>query len=147
MWPPDPRRRVMRDVPVNEAALAVDNMRVPFQYLKQHVVAGLLSMRNALVARAKKLGQGASPDVRHVTTGDEAERRATERALVDNMKEAYVSVLAPSQLGVGISEWDSMLIPWRPPYRREAGPRAVIVHTDLRNTYNELAEGLLPAYD
>eukprot|EP00873_Tetraselmis_striata_P026194 jgi/Tetstr1/446458/TSEL_033999.t1 len=40
----------------------------------------------------------------------EAERRAVaERAVVDNMKEAYVSL----------------------------GPRAVIVHTDLRNAYNE----------
>eukprot|EP00873_Tetraselmis_striata_P036094 jgi/Tetstr1/456358/TSEL_043093.t1 len=29
----------------------------------------------------------------------EVERRAAERAAVDNMKEAYVSVLAPSQLG------------------------------------------------
>eukprot|EP00873_Tetraselmis_striata_P033042 jgi/Tetstr1/453306/TSEL_040298.t1 len=40
----------------------------------------------------------------------EAERRAAERAVADNMKEAYVSVLAPSQLGVGISAGDSMLI-------------------------------------
>eukprot|EP00873_Tetraselmis_striata_P042218 jgi/Tetstr1/462482/TSEL_007473.t1 len=40
----------------------------------------------------------------------EAERRAAERAEAGNMKEAYVSVLAPSQLGVGIPAGDSMLI-------------------------------------
>eukprot|EP00873_Tetraselmis_striata_P019595 jgi/Tetstr1/439859/TSEL_028270.t1 len=62
-----------------------------------------------LVAPVKKLGEGRAPDVRPVAVG-EAERRAAERAVVDNMKEAYVSVLAPSQLGVGIPVGDSMLI-------------------------------------
>eukprot|EP00873_Tetraselmis_striata_P027724 jgi/Tetstr1/447988/TSEL_035292.t1 len=62
-----------------------------------------------LVAPVKKLGEGRAPDVRPVAVG-EAERRAAERAVVDNMKEAYVSVLAPSQLGVGIPAGDSVLI-------------------------------------
>eukprot|EP00873_Tetraselmis_striata_P005293 jgi/Tetstr1/425557/TSEL_015980.t1 len=56
----------------------------------------------------KKLGEGGAPDVRHVAVG-EAERRSAERAVVDNMKDAYVSVLAPSLLGVGISAEDSVL--------------------------------------
>eukprot|EP00873_Tetraselmis_striata_P008331 jgi/Tetstr1/428595/TSEL_018587.t1 len=62
-----------------------------------------------LVAHVKKLGEGRAPDVRPVAVG-EAERRAAERAVVDNMKEAYVSVLAPSQLGVGIPAGDTVLI-------------------------------------
>eukprot|EP00873_Tetraselmis_striata_P000366 jgi/Tetstr1/420630/TSEL_011718.t1 len=40
---------------------------------------------------------------RCMESGNEAERRVAERAVVDNMKETYVSMLAPSQLGVGIS--------------------------------------------
>eukprot|EP00873_Tetraselmis_striata_P012696 jgi/Tetstr1/432960/TSEL_022297.t1 len=41
----------------------------------------------------------------------DAERRAAEWAVVDNTKEAYVSlVLAPSRLDVGISAVDSVLI-------------------------------------
>eukprot|EP00873_Tetraselmis_striata_P006851 jgi/Tetstr1/427115/TSEL_017318.t1 len=40
-----------------------------------------------LVAPVKKLGEGRAPDVRPVAVG-EAERRAAERAVVDNMKEA-----------------------------------------------------------
>eukprot|EP00873_Tetraselmis_striata_P024390 jgi/Tetstr1/444654/TSEL_032502.t1 len=67
----------------------------------------------------------------------EAELRAAERAVVDNMKEAYVSVLAPSQLGVGISAGDSMLIHGVRLIAEKLGPRAVIVQTDLRNAYNE----------
>eukprot|EP00873_Tetraselmis_striata_P038935 jgi/Tetstr1/459199/TSEL_004643.t1 len=67
----------------------------------------------------------------------EAERRAAERAVVDNMKEAYVSVLAPSQLGVGISAGDSILIHGVRLIAEKLGPRAVIVHTDLLNAYNE----------
>eukprot|EP00873_Tetraselmis_striata_P009871 jgi/Tetstr1/430135/TSEL_019968.t1 len=44
-----------------------------------------------LVAPVKKLAEGrAAPDVRHVAAG-ETERRAAERAVVGNMKEAYVS--------------------------------------------------------
>eukprot|EP00873_Tetraselmis_striata_P017496 jgi/Tetstr1/437760/TSEL_026414.t1 len=62
-----------------------------------------------LVAPVKKLGESGAPDVRPVAVG-EAERRATELAGVDNIKEAYVSVLVPSQLGFGISAGDSMLI-------------------------------------
>eukprot|EP00873_Tetraselmis_striata_P006463 jgi/Tetstr1/426727/TSEL_001664.t1 len=89
-----------------------------------------------LVAHVKKLGEGRAPDVRFVAVG-EAERRAAERAVVDNMKEAYVSVLAPSQLGVGISAGDSMLIHGVRLIAEKLGPRAVIVHTDLRNAYNE----------
>eukprot|EP00873_Tetraselmis_striata_P026819 jgi/Tetstr1/447083/TSEL_034521.t1 len=88
-----------------------------------------------LVAPVEKLGEGRAPDVRHVAVG-EAERRATERAVVDNMKEAYVSVLAPSQLGVGISAGDLMLI-HGVRLIEKLGPRAVIVHNDLRNAYNE----------
>eukprot|EP00873_Tetraselmis_striata_P005469 jgi/Tetstr1/425733/TSEL_016153.t1 len=89
-----------------------------------------------LVAPVKKLGEGRAPDVRHVAVG-EAERRAAERAVVDNMKEAYVSVLAPSQLGVGIPAGDSVLIHGVRLIAEKLGPRAVIVHTDLRNAYNE----------
>eukprot|EP00873_Tetraselmis_striata_P045894 jgi/Tetstr1/466158/TSEL_010719.t1 len=89
-----------------------------------------------LVAPVKKLGEGRAPDVRPVAVG-EAERRAAERAVVDNMKEAYVSVLAPSQLGVGIPAGDSMLIHGVRLIAEKLGPRAVIVHTDLRNAYNE----------
>eukprot|EP00873_Tetraselmis_striata_P000174 jgi/Tetstr1/420438/TSEL_011552.t1 len=55
----------------------------------------LLFASARLVAPVKKLGEGRAPDVRPVAVG-EAERRAAERAVVDNMKEAYVSVLAPS---------------------------------------------------
>eukprot|EP00873_Tetraselmis_striata_P026725 jgi/Tetstr1/446989/TSEL_034447.t1 len=89
-----------------------------------------------LVALVKKLGEGRASDVRHVAVG-EAERRAAERAVVDNMKEAYVSVLAPSQLGVGIPASDSMLIHVVRLIAEKLGPRAVIVHTDLRNAYNQ----------
>eukprot|EP00873_Tetraselmis_striata_P011703 jgi/Tetstr1/431967/TSEL_021444.t1 len=89
-----------------------------------------------LVAPVKKLGEGRAPDVRPVAVG-EAERRAAERAVVDNMKEAYVSVLAPSQLGVGIPAGDSVLIHGVRLIAEKLGPRAVIVHTDLRNAYNE----------
>eukprot|EP00873_Tetraselmis_striata_P003206 jgi/Tetstr1/423470/TSEL_014151.t1 len=89
-----------------------------------------------LVAHVKKLGEGRAPDVRPVVVG-EAERRAAERAVVDNMKEAYVPVLAPSQLGVGISAGDSMLIHGVRLIAEKLGPRAAIVHTDLRNAYNE----------
>eukprot|EP00873_Tetraselmis_striata_P004007 jgi/Tetstr1/424271/TSEL_014840.t1 len=86
-----------------------------------------------LVAPVKKLGEGRAPDVRRVAVG-EAERRAAERAVVDNMKAAYVSVLAPSQLGAGI---DSVLIHGVRLIAEKLGPRAAIVHTDLRNAYNE----------
>eukprot|EP00873_Tetraselmis_striata_P040362 jgi/Tetstr1/460626/TSEL_005824.t1 len=59
-----------------------------------------------LVAHAKKLSEGGALDVRPMAVR-EAERRAAERAaVVDNMKEAYVSVLSPSQLGLGISAGD-----------------------------------------
>eukprot|EP00873_Tetraselmis_striata_P013109 jgi/Tetstr1/433373/TSEL_022658.t1 len=112
------------DIPIDEAALTVDR-RVPYQQLKQHVAAGPSGMRNESLARwfnrlfasarlvtpVKKLGEDGGPDVRPVAVG-EAKRRAAERAVVDKMKEAYVSAyeLAPSQLGVGISAGDSMLI-------------------------------------
>eukprot|EP00873_Tetraselmis_striata_P001906 jgi/Tetstr1/422170/TSEL_013023.t1 len=89
-----------------------------------------------LVAPVKKLGEGRAPDVRPVAVG-EAERRAAERAVVDNMKEAYVSVLAPSLLGVAIPAGDYVLIHGVRLIAEKLGPRAVIVHTDLRNAYNE----------
>eukprot|EP00873_Tetraselmis_striata_P001328 jgi/Tetstr1/421592/TSEL_012536.t1 len=89
-----------------------------------------------LVAHIKKLGEGRVPDVRPVAVG-EAERRAAERAVVDNMKEACVSVLAPSQLSVGVPAGDSMLIHGVRLIAEKLGPRAVIVHTDPRNAYNE----------
>eukprot|EP00873_Tetraselmis_striata_P027828 jgi/Tetstr1/448092/TSEL_035391.t1 len=87
-----------------------------------------------LVAPVKKPGEGRAPDVRHVAVGD-AERRAAERAVVDNMKETYMSVLAPSQLGVGISAGDSMLTHGVRLIAEKLGPRAAIAHTDLRNAY------------
>eukprot|EP00873_Tetraselmis_striata_P019468 jgi/Tetstr1/439732/TSEL_028151.t1 len=86
--------------------------------LKQHVAAGTSGMRNeylrCLVGEyALASGPAAVYAISEVTPMylqvGEAERRAAERAVVDNMKEAYVSVLAPSQLGVGISAGDSML--------------------------------------
>eukprot|EP00873_Tetraselmis_striata_P041668 jgi/Tetstr1/461932/TSEL_007010.t1 len=68
----------------------------------------------------------------------EAERRASaERAVVDNMKEAYVSVFEPSQLGVGTSAGDFVLIHGFCLVAEKLGPRAVIFHTDLRNAHNE----------
>eukprot|EP00873_Tetraselmis_striata_P011902 jgi/Tetstr1/432166/TSEL_021623.t1 len=70
-------------------------------------------------------------------SGRRTERRAAERPVVDNMKEGYVSVLAPSQLGVGIPAGDSMLIHGVRLIAEKLGPRTVIVHTDLRNAYNE----------
>eukprot|EP00873_Tetraselmis_striata_P008213 jgi/Tetstr1/428477/TSEL_018488.t1 len=57
---------------------------------------------------------------------NEAERRAAERAVVDNMKDAYVSVLAPSQLSVDISAGDSVPIHCVGPIAEKLGPRAVI---------------------
>eukprot|EP00873_Tetraselmis_striata_P024434 jgi/Tetstr1/444698/TSEL_032546.t1 len=126
------------DIPVDEATLTVD-MRVPYQQLKQHVAAGPPGMRNeylrCLVGEYAP-GVRARGSPRHVGVG-EAERRAAERAVVDNMKEAYVSVLAPSQLGVGIPAGDSVLIHGVRLIAEKLGPRAVIVHTDLRNAYNE----------
>eukprot|EP00873_Tetraselmis_striata_P040610 jgi/Tetstr1/460874/TSEL_006032.t1 len=101
------------DIPVDESALTVD-MRVPYQQLKQNVAAGPSGMRNEYLRCL-----------------------LAERAVVDNMNEAYVSVLAPSQLGVGISLGDSMLIHGVQLIAEKLGPRAVIVHTDLRNAYNE----------
>eukprot|EP00873_Tetraselmis_striata_P023635 jgi/Tetstr1/443899/TSEL_031851.t1 len=88
------------------------------------------------VAPVKKLGEGRAPDVRPVAVG-EAERRAAERAMVDNMKEPCVSVLALSQLGVGIPAGDFMLIHGVRLIAEKLGPHAVIVHTDIRNAYNE----------
>eukprot|EP00873_Tetraselmis_striata_P019442 jgi/Tetstr1/439706/TSEL_028125.t1 len=133
------------DIPVDEAALTVD-MRDPYQQLKHHVAARPSGMRNeylrCLVCEyASASGHAAVRAMSEVASmyfqvGD-AERRAAERAMVDNMKEAYVSVLAPSQLGVGISAGDSMLIHGVRLIAEKLDPRAVIVHTDLRNAYNE----------
>eukprot|EP00873_Tetraselmis_striata_P008327 jgi/Tetstr1/428591/TSEL_018584.t1 len=133
------------DIPVDEAALTVD-MRVPFQQLKQHVAAAPSGMRNEYLrclvgeyapasglAAVRAMSEVASM---YLQVG-EAERRAAERAVVDNMKEAYVSVLAPSQLGVGIPAGDSVLIHGVRLIAEKLGSRAVIVHTDLRNAYNE----------
>eukprot|EP00873_Tetraselmis_striata_P028596 jgi/Tetstr1/448860/TSEL_036086.t1 len=78
-----------------------------------------------LVAPVKKLGEGGAPDMRLVPVG-EAERCAAERAMVDNMKEACSSVLAPSQLGVGISAGDSMLIHGVRLISEKLGPLGVI---------------------
>eukprot|EP00873_Tetraselmis_striata_P010732 jgi/Tetstr1/430996/TSEL_020750.t1 len=90
-----------------------------------------------LVAPAKKLGENGAPNVRPVAVGEAERRAAAERAVVDNMKEAYLSVLAPSQLGVGIPVGDYMLIHGFRFIAEKLGPRAVIVHTDLRNAYDE----------
>eukprot|EP00873_Tetraselmis_striata_P029135 jgi/Tetstr1/449399/TSEL_036494.t1 len=121
-------------IPVDEAALAVDMLRVPYQQLKQRMAAGASCMRNDYLRCL--LGEDRAPDARQVTVG-EAERRAAERAVVDNMKEAYVVVLATSHLGVGISAGDSVLVHGVRLIAEKLGPRAVIVHTDLRNVYNE----------
>eukprot|EP00873_Tetraselmis_striata_P006874 jgi/Tetstr1/427138/TSEL_017327.t1 len=59
-----------------------------------------------------------------------ADQRAAVPAVVDHMKEAYVSVLAPSQLSVCISAWDSVLIHDVRLIAEKLGPpQAVIVHT------------------
>eukprot|EP00873_Tetraselmis_striata_P046331 jgi/Tetstr1/466595/TSEL_011083.t1 len=71
------------------------------------------------------------------------ERLTEERAVVGNMKEAYVSVLAPSQLGVGITAGDSVLIHGVRLIAEKLGPRAVIVHTNLRNACNEAWRGTI----
>eukprot|EP00873_Tetraselmis_striata_P005474 jgi/Tetstr1/425738/TSEL_016158.t1 len=127
------------DIPVDEAALTVD-MRVPYQQLKQQVAAGPSAMRNkylrCLVGEYAPASGPAAVRAMSPTFG-EAERIAAERAVVDNMKEAYVSVLAPSQLSVGIPTGDSMLIHGVRLIAEKLSPRAVIVHTDLRNAYNE----------
>eukprot|EP00873_Tetraselmis_striata_P007322 jgi/Tetstr1/427586/TSEL_017711.t1 len=83
-----------------------------------------------LVAHVKKLGEGRAPDVRPVAVG-EAERRAAERAVVDNMKEAYVSVLAPSQLVVGIPAGDSVLIHGVRLIAEKLGSRRTVGHDFL----------------
>eukprot|EP00873_Tetraselmis_striata_P002943 jgi/Tetstr1/423207/TSEL_001327.t1 len=128
------------DIPVDEAGLTVD-MRVPYQQLKPHVAAEPSGMRNenlrCLVGEyAPASGHAAVRAMSEVASMclqvGEAERRAAERAVVDNMKGAYVSVLAPSQLGVGICAVDYVLI-----HAEKLGPRAVIIYTDLRNAYNE----------
>eukprot|EP00873_Tetraselmis_striata_P025543 jgi/Tetstr1/445807/TSEL_033448.t1 len=98
-----------------------------------HVAKRRLFASARLVASVKKQGEGGPPDVRLVAVG-EAERRAAERAVVDNMKHEYVLVLAPFQLGAR----DSVLIhDVRLIAKELLGPRAVIVHTDLRNDYSE----------
>eukprot|EP00873_Tetraselmis_striata_P016615 jgi/Tetstr1/436879/TSEL_025655.t1 len=105
------------EIPVDEAASTVD-MLVPYQQLKQNVTAGPSGMRDEylgcllfasarLVAPVKKLGKGGRP-VRPMAVGETAERRAAERAVIDNIKKASV-VRVPS----------------------------FIAHTDLRNAYNE----------
>eukprot|EP00873_Tetraselmis_striata_P000464 jgi/Tetstr1/420728/TSEL_011811.t1 len=126
------------DIPVDEAALTVDicacrtnkSSSTPPGWFN-----GLFASAR-LVAHVKKLGEGRAPDMRHVAVGG-AERRAAERALVDNMKEASVSVLAPSQLGVGIPAGDSMLIHGVRLIAEKLGPRTVIVRvapSDYPNT-------------
>eukprot|EP00873_Tetraselmis_striata_P021698 jgi/Tetstr1/441962/TSEL_030167.t1 len=86
------------DIPVDEAAQTV-NMRVPYQQLKQHVAAGPSGMRNeylrCLVGKyAPASGPAAVRAMSEVASMylqvGEAERRAAEWALEDNMKEAYV---------------------------------------------------------
>eukprot|EP00873_Tetraselmis_striata_P000584 jgi/Tetstr1/420848/TSEL_011921.t1 len=97
---------------------------VASMYLQGHLPGWFsrLFASTRLVAHVKKLGEGGAPDVRPVAVG-EAERRAPERAVVDNMKEAYVSVLAPSQLGFSISAGDSMLIHGVRLIAEKLGPR------------------------
>eukprot|EP00873_Tetraselmis_striata_P015219 jgi/Tetstr1/435483/TSEL_024389.t1 len=131
---------------VNERVVAAVEADDPVQ-LKQHVAAGPSGMRNeylrCLVGEyAPASGPAAVRAMSEVASMylqvGEAEQRATERAVVDNMKEAYVSVLALSQLGVGIPAADSiMLIHGVRLIAEKLGPRVVIVHTDLRNAYNE----------
>eukprot|EP00873_Tetraselmis_striata_P001488 jgi/Tetstr1/421752/TSEL_001211.t1 len=80
--------------------------------------------------------EGRAPEVRLVAVG-EAERRAVDWAMVDNIKEECVLVLALSQLGVGISAGDSELIHGVRLIAEKLDPHAVIVHSNLRNAYNE----------
>eukprot|EP00873_Tetraselmis_striata_P009273 jgi/Tetstr1/429537/TSEL_019442.t1 len=140
------------DIPVDEAALTVD-MRVPYQQLKQHVAAGPSGMRNeylrCLVGDYAPASGHAAVAMSEVASMylqvGEAKRRAAERTVVDNMKEAYMSVLAPSQLGVGISVGDSMLIHGVQLIAEKLGPRVVIVHTDLRNVTTK--HGAAPSFN
>eukprot|EP00873_Tetraselmis_striata_P028972 jgi/Tetstr1/449236/TSEL_036441.t1 len=104
--------------------------------VNKRVVEAVEADDPAFVTPVKKPGEGGATDVWPVAVR-EAEWRAAERAVVDNVKEAYVSVLAPSQLGVDIYAWDSALIHGVSLIAEKLGPRAVIVHTDLRNAYNE----------
>eukprot|EP00873_Tetraselmis_striata_P019639 jgi/Tetstr1/439903/TSEL_028310.t1 len=126
------------DIPVDEAALTVD-MRVPYQQLKQHVAAGPSGMRNEYLRCLVGEYAPASGPAAVRAMSESGRRSGAQRSgqVVDNMKEAYVSVLAPSQLGVGIPAGDSVLIHGVRLIAEKLGPRAVIVHTDLRNAYNE----------
>eukprot|EP00873_Tetraselmis_striata_P009206 jgi/Tetstr1/429470/TSEL_019378.t1 len=99
------------DSPVDEAALTVD-MRVPYQQLKEHVVAaGHFGIRNENL-----------------------------RCLVGEYAPAsgHAAVRGMSELGVGISAREySVLIHGVRLIAKKLGPRAVIVHFDFRNAYNE----------
>eukprot|EP00873_Tetraselmis_striata_P024008 jgi/Tetstr1/444272/TSEL_032164.t1 len=106
--------------------------------VNERVVAEVEADDPWLLAPFKKLGEGGAPDVRHVASVGEAKRRAAGRAVVDNMKEAYMSVLAPSHLGVGISAGDSVLIHRARLIAEKLGQRAIIAHTDFRRAYNEV---------
>eukprot|EP00873_Tetraselmis_striata_P009614 jgi/Tetstr1/429878/TSEL_019743.t1 len=114
--------RSWRDDARTEALYAGHARQRRTDYDADFVAALLVGTANTgvtLVAPVKKLGKGGAPGMQLVAAG-EAERRAAERAVVDNMKEA-----------------DSMLIHGVRLIAEKLGPRAVIFHTDLRNAYNE----------
>eukprot|EP00873_Tetraselmis_striata_P005597 jgi/Tetstr1/425861/TSEL_016238.t1 len=78
-------------IPVDVAALTV-HMRVPYQQLKQQMVAGPSSIRNEYL---RCLVGEYAPASGHAAVGGrlqvgEAERRAAERVVVDSMKGTYV---------------------------------------------------------
>eukprot|EP00873_Tetraselmis_striata_P036417 jgi/Tetstr1/456681/TSEL_043382.t1 len=106
--------------------------------LDEQLIQRLLAFAS-LVTHVKKLSASGAPNVWQLAVG-EAERRAAERAMVDNMKETNVSVLALSQLGAGISAGDSLLIHGVRLIAEKQKPHcshAVTVHTDLRNAYKQ----------
>eukprot|EP00873_Tetraselmis_striata_P027283 jgi/Tetstr1/447547/TSEL_034926.t1 len=96
------------DIPVDEAAMTVD-MRVPYQlHLKHHVAAGPSGTRNEYFRCL--VGKYAPASGHAAVRASMGRSQGGGAAVVDNMKEDNVSVLAPSQLGVGTSAANSLLI-------------------------------------
>ena len=76
------------------------------------------------------------PDARPVAIG-EADRRVFGRVVMKVLAPAYREVLHPQQLAVGVKAGDTILIHGVRLLMEQLGDRAVVVHTDLKNAYNE----------
>eukprot|EP00873_Tetraselmis_striata_P026215 jgi/Tetstr1/446479/TSEL_003602.t1 len=122
-------------------------MRVPYQQLKQHVAAGPSGMRNEYLrclvgeyapasgpAAVRAMSKVASMYLQGRLPGWFNRLFASARlvAPVKKLGEGR----APD-LGVGIPAGDFVLIHGVRLIAEKLGPRAVIVHTDLRNAYND----------